>query len=72
MASKTYSRPIGQNGHTQTVTVERLPGLVIEHPSDTIRGGDYGRKYPTRRPRTVARQIGRQLKAQGWTEVPRG
>lgn len=71
MASRTYVRRFGKDGqHEQGVTVERLPGMVIEHPFDDIRGGDYGRKHPTDNPRRTARAIARNLLAAGYTEVP--
>jgi hypothetical protein len=67
MASKTYVRRFGKNKqHEQGVTVHRLPGMVIEHPFDDIRGGGYGRKHPTRDVRRTARAIERGLLAAGY------
>ena len=64
--SVTYTKPFGR-GHTQEITVEVAPGVVIEHPFDDIRGGDYGRKHRTDDPETLAREIGEDLLGSGWT-----
>jgi hypothetical protein len=69
--SKTYTKPFGR-GHTSEIIVESVKGMVIEHPSDTVRGGGYGRKHPARFPALKAWSIGRDLRRAGYREVRRG
>lgn len=64
----TYTKPFGKGGHhTDKILVEAVDGMVIEHPSDSIRGADYGRKHHTGNPERLAREIGEDLTAAGWT-----
>lgn len=66
--SARYTLPFGK-GHTSEILVEAVKGMVIEHPSDTVRGSDYGRKHPTDNPERLAREIGEDLEAAGWTRA---
>jgi hypothetical protein len=63
--SKTYTKTFGS--FTRGVTVEALADVVMEHPFDSSRGGGYGRKTPAADPQVLAREIGEDLLADGWT-----
>jgi hypothetical protein len=66
MSAKTYARRFGKDKQQQ-VTVERLPGLVIESSSDDVRGAGPVRRHPTSSVRRTAREIERRLRAAGYT-----
>ena len=67
MSAKTYARRFGKDKREQQVTVERLPGLVIEYSSDDVNGVGPARKQRTSSVRRTAREIERRLRAAGYT-----
>jgi hypothetical protein len=64
--SKTYVKTTGK--WTSGVTVEALASVVMEHPFNSSTGGGYGRKTASSDPVRLAREIGEDLVADGWTE----